>query len=62
MKSRTIVVVSDALAYVNGHVVADFRLWRGGSATTAMDVLLDKYRAAGWRVLDHRTMPAHTAA
>ena len=51
MRSRTIVVVSDRLAYANGHL-----MFSGGD----MDAFIRKYRAAGWWVDDQRARSMHT--
>ena len=54
MQSRTIVAVSDTLAYANGWAIADFRAAAPGCARAQMDAFLAKYRAAGWWVVDQR--------
>ena len=54
MESRTIVVVSDHLAYASGHVVAAYLDPR------QLDAFLEKYRRAGWWIVDRR--PRATAA
>ena len=54
MESRTIVVVSDHLAYASGHVVAAYLDPR------QLEAFLEKYRRAGWWIVDRR--PRATAA
>jgi hypothetical protein len=57
---RTIVVVSDQTAYVGRLVMVEYA-HLGAAAAAAMDAFVARYRAAGWRVVDHRAT-ATTAA
>ncbi|HEV8637623.1 MAG TPA: hypothetical protein VG370_25675 [Chloroflexota bacterium] len=58
---RTIVVVSDQLAYVGPVALADFSPRPPGVARVVMDAFVARYRNAGWRVLDHRCDAASAA-
>jgi hypothetical protein len=51
---RTIVVVSDQLAYLGSVALPAFSASAPGEARAAMDAFVARYRNAGWRVLDHR--------
>ena len=61
MQDRTIVVVSDALAYVNGWAMADYRRESPVRARDLMDLFIAKYRNAGWPVVDERAEAAAAA-
>ena len=54
MQSRTIVAVSDTLAYLNGWAIADYRAAPPQAARAQMDAFLAKYRLAGWWIVDQR--------
>jgi hypothetical protein len=58
---RTIVVVSDRLAYAGALVVADYAWLAPAAARLAMDGFVARYRGAGWRVVDHRPEAAAAA-
>jgi hypothetical protein len=51
---RTIVVVSDTLAYTSGIPIADYSAFSAERAVALMDLFVAKYRAAGWEVVEHR--------
>ena len=58
---RTIVVISDRLAYVGSVALADFSPRRSGVARVLMDAFVAGFRNAGCWVLDHRCDAASVA-
>jgi hypothetical protein len=61
VQSRTIVAVSDRLAYANGWAIADYRAEPAGTARAQMDAFLAKYRLAGWWIVDQRPEASQAA-
>lgn len=61
MRDRTILVVSDGLAYVNGWVMVDYRAEPPGRARELMNLFVARYRRAGWPVVDKRPLAAAAA-
>ena len=58
---RTIVVLSDRLAYAGPVALTDFAPYAPWVARVVMDAFVARYRNAGWRVLDHRCDAASAA-
>ena len=51
---RTIVVLSDRLAYAGPVALTDFAPYAPWVARVVMDAFVAGYRNAGWQELDHR--------
>jgi hypothetical protein len=58
---RSIVVLSDRLAYAGPVALTDFSPCAPWVARVVMDAFVAGYRNVGWRVLDHRCDAASAA-